>query len=66
MSKGDKPRNCFSKQYRANYDDINWPKKMTEKQRNAQSDITIGCILQSTGRPLSSVAVDDQVKISQK
>lgn len=22
--KGDKPRNCFSKQYKNNYDDINW------------------------------------------
>ncbi len=22
--KGDKPRNCFSKQYKNNYDQINW------------------------------------------
>ena len=22
--KGDKPRNCFSKKYKNNYDDINW------------------------------------------
>lgn len=22
--KGDKPRNCFSKQYKNNYDEINW------------------------------------------
>ena len=22
--KGDKPRNCFSEQYRSNYDDIDW------------------------------------------
>ena len=27
MSKGDKPRNCFSKQYRDNYDSINWPER---------------------------------------
>lgn len=25
--KGDKPRNCFSEQYRNNYDDIDWGKK---------------------------------------
>lgn len=22
--KGDKPRNCFSKDYKSNYDEINW------------------------------------------
>ena len=26
MGKGDKPRNCFSKSYRDNYDDIDWGK----------------------------------------
>lgn len=25
--KGDKPRNCFSEQYRNNYDEIDWGKK---------------------------------------
>ncbi len=25
--KGDKPRNCFSKNYRDNFDAINWRKK---------------------------------------
>jgi len=25
--KGDKPRNCFSKKYKENYDDIDWNKK---------------------------------------
>jgi hypothetical protein len=25
--KGDKPRNCFSKDYKNNYDNINWGKK---------------------------------------
>ena len=25
--KGDKPRNCFSKRYKKNYDNIKWPKK---------------------------------------
>lgn len=25
--KGDKPRNCFSKKYKTNYDEINWKDK---------------------------------------
>jgi hypothetical protein len=25
--KGDKPRNCFSKKYKSNFDEINWGKK---------------------------------------
>ena len=25
--KGDKPRNCFSKNYKNNYDEINWGNK---------------------------------------
>jgi hypothetical protein len=29
--KGDKPRNCFSKQYKSNYDEINWGKKKEKK-----------------------------------
>ncbi|MEY4343151.1 MAG: hypothetical protein RL736_947 [Pseudomonadota bacterium] len=30
--KGDKPRNCFSEQYRNNYDSIIWCKKLERKQ----------------------------------
>jgi hypothetical protein len=30
--KGDKPRNCFSQQYRNNYDSINWNKKNEKDQ----------------------------------
>lgn len=26
--KGDKPRNCFSKQYKDNFDEINWEKEI--------------------------------------
>lgn len=26
--KGDKPRNCFSRQYKDNYDSIDWGKKL--------------------------------------
>jgi len=29
--KGDKPRNCFSKKYKKNYDLINWGKKKSKK-----------------------------------
>ena len=32
--KGDKPRNCFSKKYRDNYDDINWGNKQKENEKN--------------------------------
>jgi hypothetical protein len=32
--KGDKPRNCFSEQYRNNYDFINWLKKEKENDKN--------------------------------
>ena len=32
--KGDKPRNCFSKQYRDNYDAINWNKKNEKNEIN--------------------------------
>jgi len=32
--KGDKPRNCFSKKYRNNYDSINWNKKNGKNQIN--------------------------------
>ena len=30
--KGDKPRNCFSQNYRDNYDAINWCNKKNEKK----------------------------------
>lgn len=29
--KGDKPRNCFSKQYKDNFDQINWKSKTKNK-----------------------------------
>lgn len=29
--KGDKPRNCFSKQYKKNHDSINWGRKNIKK-----------------------------------
>lgn len=30
--KGDKPRNCFSKQFKDNYDLIKWERKSGEKE----------------------------------
>ena len=62
MSKGDKPRNCFSRQYRDNYDSINWPKEMTGLDRKFGKVRT----LQSLAPALSGVSTDDQVKISEK
>jgi hypothetical protein len=32
--KGDKPRNCFSQNYRDNYDSINWVNKNEQKNTN--------------------------------
>lgn len=32
MGKGSKPRNCFSKQFQDNFDDIDWSKKSTERE----------------------------------
>jgi hypothetical protein len=29
--KGDKPRNCFSKKYKKNYDSINWGQKKSKE-----------------------------------
>ena len=31
--KGDKPRSCFSKQFKSNYDEINWDKKKIKKEK---------------------------------
>lgn len=30
--KGDKPRSCFSKKYKDNYDQIKWPKQKKKSQ----------------------------------
>ena len=36
--KGDKPRNCFSQNYRDNYDSINWNSRKNEKKDTVYSD----------------------------
>ena len=39
--KGDKPRNCFSKKYKNNYDDINWDdkNKTLKKKKNSNNKV---------------------------
>jgi len=38
--KGDKPRNCFSKTFKDNYDNIKWPAK-TKKCQKCESEMLI-------------------------
>jgi len=38
--KGDKPRNCFSKKYRDNYDSIDWGKKENDNKKNTDTSDT--------------------------
>lgn len=68
MGKGDKPRNCFSKEFRDNYDDINWESSErdlvndcptpfrwgieTPDDWDEQSEIKKGMIRQSLDTPL--------------
>ncbi len=35
--KGDKPRNCFSKQYKSNYEEINWKSLKTKKSKKGSN-----------------------------
>jgi hypothetical protein len=39
--KGDRPRNCFSKKYRDNYDSINWNKKENDNKKNTNNSDNI-------------------------
>jgi hypothetical protein len=38
--KGDKPRSCFSEQYRDNYDSIIWGHKKDEQKNTNNNDIS--------------------------
>lgn len=64
MSKGSKPRNNHSVQFRDNYDNISWIEKSKRKSSTARSerdverhqvssDILMGCIRQSNEAPLN-------------
>ena len=39
--KGDKPRNCFSQQYRKNYDQINWKKEKIKDEKTSNNTDTV-------------------------
>lgn len=39
--KGDKPRNCFSKKYRDNYEQIDWTKNKNEDEKTQYSPTII-------------------------
>jgi len=36
--KGDKPRNCFSKEFKKNYDNINWGHGKKQKPSNKKGN----------------------------
>ena len=48
--KGDRPRNCFTQNYRNNYDKINWNKKNDDKNKN----INDGANIANSGVPTST------------
>ena len=52
MSKGSKPRNCFSKEYKDNYDDINWGKKDEDNASEQGYSIIEGMIRQTMDLPI--------------
>lgn len=44
--KGDKPRNCFSKEYRQNYDEIDWGNKEDPTEKEKRIDKALNDILE--------------------
>lgn len=56
MGKGSNPRNCFSSEFRDNYDQINWSgdeqKQTSSARHEAGSETLMGMIRQSTDTPL--------------
>jgi len=46
--KGDSPRNCFSKQFKDNYETINWYKKISVKTSEQETSSTEQAIQQAT------------------
>ena len=58
MSKGSAPRNCFSKEYKDNYDEIDWSKPtnqptVSDSLSKEQSEIFMGMVRQATDNPLT-------------
>jgi len=58
MSKGSSPRNCFSREYKENYDEIDWSKPtnqptVSDKISKEQSEVFMGMVRQATDNPLT-------------
>ena len=58
MSKGSTPRNCFSREYKDNYDEIDWSKPtnqptVSDKISKEQSEVFMGMVRQATDNPLT-------------
>ena len=58
MSKGSSPRNCFSREYKDNYDEIDWSKPtnqptVSDKISKEQSEVFMGMVRQATDNPLT-------------
>lgn len=47
--KGDKPRNCFSQQFRSNYDSIDWSPKRTSAEWSHSDEYSHYIILDPDG-----------------
>jgi hypothetical protein len=64
--KGDKPRNCFSKQYKDNFDKIKWRTKKPDSEiRNPlYKDILDNLMLALTGGTDLVYTVSDKSKVS--
>ena len=48
--KGDSPRNCFSKQFKDNYETINWSKKISAKTSEQKAGKGEQTVQQATER----------------
>ena len=56
--KGDAPRNCFSKQFKDNYETINWSKKnpvKTSEQEAGKGEQTVQQVTEGIPSRLSDV-----------
>jgi hypothetical protein len=59
MGKGDKPRNCFSVEFRDNYDEINWNVTKPDDW-NESSEIFKGMVKQSNETPIQEESCDGE------
>ena len=58
MSKGSSPRSCFSREYKDNYDGIDWSKPtnqptVSDSISKEQSEVFMGMVRQATDNPLT-------------